>query len=139
MVILIPCVIAIAVSPFQGTAFADRDSSNTTYIGVNTGNASLEFLQGNRSGSSDSNVSENNVPVDSEVICQVPFGNPNGTAVSEPVNEGSTFTFDSNPEDGASLSGSELQLALVMVLTAMIFLVSQAAPLRKDPSACRTH
>jgi len=135
------CILAMAnnTSSLQEIEIADSVTSHNTFLGVSTENNSLD--QTGNSNTTNSNVSGHYVPGSVDCVCQPTFDEANETSVTNPVsyNNDDIYPKESRPENSESPSGSELQLALVMVLTAMIFFVSQTSPYKKDPSAYRTH
>jgi hypothetical protein len=122
--------------PASEPSMVTRDSSSTTILGMSTGNVTLEELLASLPGGSNSSGPANASAVNNAFYFQSPSGETNVT-VADAVHflsaDGEVYSPMTRQEETDSLSGARMQLVLVLLLTALLFLISQA------PSGKRPH
>lgn len=125
----------LGILPFFGSSLPSpesgmvtRDSSSITFIGLNTGNLTLDDLLASVPGGSNFNESGNATAVNNVTYCQSLSRETNVTmieAVHFPPADEEVYSPDTRQEEGDSPSGVRMQLILVLPLTALLFLISQ--------------
>jgi hypothetical protein len=127
--------------PASEPCVVTRDSSSTTILGMSTGNVTPEELLASLPGGSNSSGPANATPANNAFYFQSPSGETNATAVDAvhfSAADGEVYSSMTRQEESDSLSGARMQLVLVLLLTALLFLISQV-PSGKKPHMFGIH
>jgi hypothetical protein len=119
--------------PASGSGLMARDSSSTTFLGMNTGNMTLNDLLASVPGGLISSGTANITAVSNGTPHQSQYGDPNVTLVDVvrfPPADGEVCSPEGRQDENHSLSGVRTRFSLLLSLTALLFLISHS-PLGK--------
>lgn len=140
-VILLCVVPCWNIDPPEVACFTDRDLSQTTYIGMNTENATLESLIAAAQNYSGDRIPLNITPLNDWAPVQSRPVGVGGIVMDEnelAVTDGGSISSESQSEESETMSSCDIQIISVLVITALLFMISQASSCRSQ-TIRRTH